>query len=80
MLSLFQVSLGWLYLFMGVLIGSAVIPIALTMSWGRLTGTAMMAGSIGGTSIALVTWLTLTGLQPGGMADFFTSSGEFDVS
>ena len=61
---------------MGVLIGSAVIPIALTMSWGRLTGTGMIVGSLSGTTIALIVWLTMSAIQPAGLSDFFASTGK----
>lgn len=49
-------SLGFVYLAMGVLIGSAVIPIALTITWKRTNKTAATAGAIAGLFIALITW------------------------
>ena len=49
-------SLGFVYLAMGVLIGSAVIPIALTITWKRTDKTAATAGAIAGLFIALITW------------------------
>lgn len=50
-------SLGFVYLAMGILIGSAVIPIALTILWKRTNGVAATAGAIIGLIIALATWV-----------------------
>ncbi len=50
-------SLGFVYLAMGVLIGSAVIPIALTITWKKTDKTAAVAGAIGGLIIALGVWI-----------------------
>ncbi|XP_048249148.1 urea-proton symporter DUR3-like [Haliotis rufescens] len=75
-LSLMQLSLGWVYLFMGILIGSAVIPITLSMFWERLTSAAMMAGSIGGAIIAIVVWLSVASTYPGGLDDFLINTGQ----
>lgn len=50
-------SLGFVYLAMGVLIGSAVIPIALTISWKKTNKYAATIGAIGGLVVALGTWI-----------------------
>ncbi len=50
-------SLGFVYLAMGILIGSAVIPIALTITWKRTTRGAAVAGAIIGLFIALTAWI-----------------------
>lgn len=57
-------SLGFVYLAMGVLIGSAVIPIALTVTWKKTNGTAAVAGSIIGLIVALVTWFGVAASLP----------------
>ncbi len=49
-------SLGFVYLAMGVLIGSAVIPIALTITWKKTSGKAAVAGTIAGLVLALIAW------------------------
>ena len=72
----FQLSLGWVYLFMGILVGSAVVPITLCMCWGRLTGVAMVAGSVGGTLLALITWLSVASTYKGGLSKFLDNTGE----
>ena len=71
----FQISLGWVYLFMGVLIGSAVIPIMLAMTWPRLTGTGMISGGISGTILGLAVWLGVASTYPGGLSNFFENTG-----
>ncbi|MFM9875703.1 MAG: sodium:solute symporter family protein [Nitrosarchaeum sp.] len=50
-------SLGFVYLAMGILIGSAVIPIALTILWKKTNGMAATAGAIIGLLVALATWV-----------------------
>jgi len=50
-------SLGFVYLAMGVMIGSAVIPIALTVTWKKTDKYAAMTGAIGGLIMALSTWV-----------------------
>jgi SSS family transporter len=50
-------SLGFVYLAMGVLIGSAVIPIALTITWKKTDKHAAVAGAIGGLFVALAAWI-----------------------
>lgn len=49
-------SLGFVYLAMGVLIGSAVIPIAMTITWKKTDKNAAVAGAIGGLIVALAAW------------------------
>jgi len=73
-----QVSLGWVYLFMGVLIGSAVIPITLSLFWRRLTGPAMTMGATVGAALGIISWLIVSSLQPGGLSHFFISTGTHD--
>lgn len=53
-----NVPLGWLYLFMGVVIGSAVFPVAFSISWSRCSGVAAVSGAIGGLVLALISWLS----------------------
>jgi SSS family transporter len=50
-------SLGFVYLAMGVLIGSAVIPIALTITWKKTDKNAAVAGAVGGLVVALAAWI-----------------------
>lgn len=50
-------SLGFVYLAMGVLIGAAVIPIALTITWKKTDKNFAVAGAIGGLILALSAWV-----------------------
>lgn len=62
---------------MGILIGSAVIPITLCMCWERLTGSGMVAGAVTGTTLALITWLSVAATNKGGLNSekFFENTG-----
>lgn len=55
------INLGWLYLFMGVVIGSAVFPVAFSISWSRCSGTAAITGAILGLIFGLTSWLAYAG-------------------
>ncbi len=60
---------------MGVVIGSAVIPISLCIFWGRLTGAAMIAGAVSGTVCGLVSWLITASTYDGGLSNFIDNTG-----
>jgi hypothetical protein len=51
-------SLGFVYLAMGIIIGAAVIPIALTILWKRTNRVAATAGAVIGLIVAVTTWVT----------------------
>lgn len=51
------ISLGWLYLFMGVLISAAVLPAALTLLWKDQNWVAAAFTPIIGLCVSLSTWL-----------------------
>eukprot|EP01134_Creolimax_fragrantissima_P003171 CFRG3171T1 len=51
------ISLGWLYLAMGVMIGSAVFPVAYSITWSGCTATGAVAGAGTGLVSALIVWL-----------------------
>lgn len=57
-------SLGFVYLAMGILIGSAVIPIALTILWKKTNKVAATTGAVVGLLIALVTWVSVAASLP----------------
>ena len=50
-------SLGFVYLAMGIIIGAAVIPIALTILWKKTNRVAATLGAIIGLMIAVSTWV-----------------------
>lgn len=61
------IGLGWLYLFMGVLIGSAVCPVAFSISWSKCSGIAAVSGAIGGLILGFSTWI-IYGAVDGGVS------------
>lgn len=38
-------NLGWVYLFMGVVIGSAVVPVSMVLTWKKATAKVRVSGS-----------------------------------
>ncbi|KAK3183441.1 hypothetical protein Dsin_030727 [Dipteronia sinensis] len=59
------VSLGWMYLAMGVLIGSAVLPIAFMLLWRKANAIGAIAGTIIGCVLGITTWLSVTSIEYG---------------
>lgn len=50
-------SLGYTYLLMGVIIGSAVVPITLTITWKKASPKPVMAGAVLGFVCGFSAWL-----------------------
>jgi urea-proton symporter len=59
------VNLGWVYLFMGVVIGSAVAPLWNMMTWKKASGTGAMIAAWAGLVFAVVGWLSAAQVQSG---------------
>ncbi|KAJ7597393.1 urea transporter [Mycena floridula] len=73
------VSMGWLYLFMGVLLGSAVAPIALCITWRKANKWGCIGGAIAGLAAGLIAWLVTTSTLNGGVINVTTSGGDFEM-
>lgn len=58
-------SLGWVYLFMGIIIGSAVAPLWNMMTWDKASGTGAIIAAWGGLVLALIAWLVGASIQGG---------------
>jgi urea-proton symporter len=58
-------SLQYIYLAMGILIGPAVVPIALTVSWKKTNKTAVILGALVGLIAGICSWVTTTWLLYG---------------
>lgn len=58
-------SLQYIYLAMGILIGPAVVPIALTVSWKKTNKTSAILGSLLGLTAGICSWITTTWLLYG---------------
>ncbi len=74
-------SLGFVYLAMGILIGSAVVPIALTILWSKTNKVAATAGAVVGLIIAVSTWaITAASLpQYGGVVDLASLGDNYSM-
>lgn len=59
------VSLGWMYLAMGVLVGSAVLPIAFMLLWSKANSIGGILGTISGCVLGIITWLLVTFIEYG---------------
>jgi len=72
-------SLGFVYLAMGILIGSAVIPIALTITWSKTTRAGAVAGALIGVILALLTWTSVAASEANGVVDISSLGGAFPM-
>lgn len=58
-------DLGWVYLAMGVLIGSAVIPIAMCLVWNKCSAKGAIAGALLGQVLGVITWIVAAIIDTG---------------
>jgi len=58
-------SLGWVYLFMGIVIGSAVVPLWNMMTWKKASGTGAIIAAWSGFILAVIGWLVAAKIQSG---------------
>jgi hypothetical protein len=58
-------NLGWVYLFMGIVIGSAVIPLWNMMTWKKASGTGAVIAAWAGLVCGVVSWLVACSIQSG---------------
>jgi len=72
-------SLGFVYLAMGILIGSAVIPIALTITWSKTTRAGAVAGALIGVMLSLTTWTMVAASEANGVVDISSLGGAFPM-
>jgi len=73
------ISMGWLYTFMGVILGSAVVPIALCITWSRANKWGCIGGSVAGFFAGLIAWLVTTSTLNGGVINVTTSGGDYEM-
>ncbi|KAI0351204.1 Na+/solute symporter [Trametes cingulata] len=52
-----SIDLGWLFYVQGVVLSPAVIPIALTVTWSKLTRAGVFAGCIIGAVLGMLAWM-----------------------
>jgi len=51
------IGLGWVYNFIGIMIGSAVIPVSYLLLWSRTPAIGAIAGALVGNVCALMVWI-----------------------
>ncbi|KZT25093.1 solute symporter family transporter [Neolentinus lepideus HHB14362 ss-1] len=51
------IDLGWLFYVQGVVLSPAVFPIALTVTWSKLTKAGVFCGSIVGACLGMAAWM-----------------------
>ncbi|KAG2004698.1 urea transporter, variant 2 [Coprinopsis cinerea AmutBmut pab1-1] len=73
------VSMGWLYTFMGVLLGSAVVPIALAITWHKANKWGCIGGAVLGFIGGMVAWLVTTAKLNHGVITVVTSGGDYEM-
>jgi len=73
------VSMGWLYTFMGVILGSAVCPIALCITWKKASKAGCIGGSLVGLAAGIIAWLVTTSALNGKVINVTTSGGNYEM-
>ncbi|OSD07986.1 urea transporter [Trametes coccinea BRFM310] len=73
------ISMGWLYEFMGVVLGSAVVPIAMCITWKKANKWGSLAGAIIGFCTGVIAWLVTTSSLNGGVLSVTTTGGDLEM-
>jgi hypothetical protein len=73
------VSMGYLYELMGTMIGSAVVPIALCITWKKCNGTGAIVGAILGFVAAIAGWIGITSKLNNGVVTVETTFGDYEM-
>lgn len=68
LLDVLGLNLGWVYLFMGIVIGSAVIPLWNMMTWKKASGTGAVIAAWSGLVLAVASWLIACSVQSGSIS------------
>jgi len=71
--------LGWLYTFMGVILGSAVVPIALAVTWSKANKWGCVWGAIIGFFTGITAWLVTTTTLNDHVINVVTTGGNFEM-
>jgi len=73
------ISMGWLYTFMGVFLGSAVVPIALAITWKKANKWGCIGGALAGLAVGIIAWLVTTATLNNNLIDVTTSGGDYEM-
>jgi Na+/proline symporter len=63
LLNVLGLGLGFVYMSMGNIIGSAVVPVALAILWKKANGTWCTIGAVGGFCIAIASWVIRAAIE-----------------
>jgi len=63
-----NLNLGWVYLFMGIVIGSAVAPLWFMMTWEKASGTGAVIAAWSGFALAIISWMVAASIQSGSIS------------
>ena len=67
-LDVLKLNLGWVYLFMGICIGSAVIPLWNMMTWKKASGPGAVIAAWSGLVLALIGWIVTCSIKFGSIS------------
>jgi hypothetical protein len=73
------ISMGWLYEFMGVVLGSAVCPIALSIMSGKANKRGCIAGAWIGLAAGIIAWLVTTATLNGNVISIDTTFQDYPM-
>jgi len=59
------INLGWVYNFMGIVIGSAVVPLWYCLTWKQANASGAVAGAWIGQVLAIIVWLVVAQVDQG---------------
>jgi hypothetical protein len=63
----------------GTIIGCAVVPIALCITWRKCNGTGAVVGAIVGFVVAIAGWIGITASLNGGVVTVDTTFGDYEM-
>ncbi|PPQ80770.1 hypothetical protein CVT25_001907 [Psilocybe cyanescens] len=73
------VSMGWLYTFMGVILGSGVVPIAICITWRKANKWGCISGTVIGFASGIIAWLVTTARLNDGVINVTTTGGSLEM-
>lgn len=76
LLEIVGLALGYVYLLMGVLVGSAVFPIAACLLWRKASAQGAILGAVGGMVVAVAAWLGTAAATAGDAGLTLETTGE----
>jgi SSS family transporter len=74
-----KLSLGWVYLVMGIIIGSAVFPIAASITWAKTSAFAAITSAAVTLPLAIMTWLITAARLNNGLIDLTTTGQNYPM-